>query len=196
MTTQNKKVVNMSNKVISRFLSIIASPITSYIKTVKKSFYAIDVTKIFPSEYFDRDKFRATVDMVNDTEAQKPIYSFKIAMTREGLDKDTLMKGYSRLMFFNRFLFIFALLLGAYSLYNIGLNISHEQYSIAVITVMSLVFSLFLIMVMYLKYSWMAFRIRNEALIPFKEWLLIVKKRPNEIMPFINHDDKCDLIKR
>lgn len=186
----------MPAKGISKLLSIISSPVISYIKTVKKSFYAINVTKIFPSEYFDRDKFKATVDMVNDVEAQKPIYSFKVAMTREGLDNNSLMKGYSRLMFFNRFLFVFALILGAYSLYNIGINIANEQYSIAIITIMSLAFSVFLIIVMYLKYSWMAFRIRNEALIPFKEWIIIVTKRPNEIMPFISYSEKCDLIKR
>lgn len=186
----------MTNKIPSKIFSVIASPIKSYIKTVKRSFNATDVTKIFPSEYFDKDKFKATIDMVNDTEAQKPIYSFKIAMTREGLDKESLMKGYSRLMFFNRFLFVFASALGVYSLYSIGFSMTHEQYSIAIITAMSLVFSIFLIFIMYFKYSWMAFRIRNEALIPFKDWLLIVRKRPNEIMPFIKYDEKCDLVKR
>lgn len=186
----------MQKKGFYKILSVAVSPITSYIRTVVRSFNFLNIANIFPKEYFDKDKFKATIDMVNDTDAQKPIYSFKIAMTREGLDKDSLAKGYSRLMFFNRFVFVFSLFLSVYSLYSVGFNISHGNYSIAILTAMSLIFSLFILSIMYLKYSWMAFRIRNEALIPFKEWVLIIAKRPNEVMPFIGRDEKCDLVKR
>lgn len=177
-----------------RIFNFLSSPIKTYSKTVSRSFNRKSLKGIIPSEYFDKEKMRSTIELAFDAEAQKPSYSFKVAMAREGLDENDLEKGHGRLMFFNQIIFLFGTGITLYSAYYISSYIGRGFYSFAVFSAISMIFSILYLLILYLKHSWLAFRIRNMTLLTFMQWLFIVIKAPDELMPLVKYTEKCHLI--
>lgn len=167
-----------------------------YASTVKRSFKGPSVNGSIFNSFLDMEQVRNTIDLAKDTELTKPDYSFKVAMAKEGLDEYDLESGHNRLMLFNKILFFFSAGLTAWNLFYLGTYIRDGIYPYAIFSVLTLGLSLIIIASLYIKHSWMAYRIRNKSLLTILEWLIVVKSTPSELMPFITYDEKHDIFRK
>lgn len=181
----------------SRIGGFFSRQVKDYATTVKRSYKGPSATSSIFNSILDREQVRNTLELAKDTELTKPKYSFEVAMAKEGLDEHDLEKGHNRLMLFNKILFVFSSGLTACNLFYLGVYIRDGIYPFAIFSLLTLALSMIIIGVLYLKHSWMAYRIRNRSLLTIYEWFIIIKSSPSELMPFIDYHDKHeDLFRR
>lgn len=188
----------MEKKSVSRRIGgFFSRQVKDYTATVKRSYKGPSVGGSLFKSVLDREQVRNTIELAKDTELTKPKYSFEVAMAKEGLDEYDLERGHNRLMLFNKILFFFSSGLTAWNLFYLGVYIRDGVYPFAIFSLLTLSLSMIIIGVLYLKHSWMAYRIRNKSLLTIYEWFIIIKSAPSELMPFIDYHEKHeDLFKR